>query len=438
MWVPVPDFRRIVRRLVWGLSLWTTVTAVRAVDPTPYPRTDSRKGLQVQMLDDALALGIRHAALNFNLAQALDVSGAPAGLHHDFGGRRWSFHRGYLEAMDAQVRELSSHGVVVSLILLNYEASDPGLRKLLLHPKYDPACPNHLSAFNTVTEEGRAAFAASMDFLAARWSGGDAETHGRIWNWIVGNEVNSHWFWSNRGLTTPSEFCADYERTVRIVHEAVRRHSAEARVFLSLEHHWNIPYPGGREGQVFPGRPFLEEFARRAREGGDFDWHLAFHPYPENLFEPRTWKDASAKPDWRTTPRITFRNLAALGDFLDQDALKFRGVRRRVILSEQGFHTPDGPDGEDVQAAGYCYAWKQVERLPWIDSFILHRHVDHGAEGGLRLGLWTRKPDSVATPDRKKRLYEIFRKAGTPEGDEAFRFALPIVGIPDWSALGTP
>ena len=37
---------------------------------------------------------------------------------------------------------------------------------------------------------------------------------------------------------------------------------------------------------------------------------------------------------------------------------------RRVILSEQGFHTPEGPDGETVQAAAYRYAWKKVSALP--------------------------------------------------------------------------
>ena len=36
-----------------------------------YPATASKKGLQVEMVDDALALGVKHAALNFNLSTKL-------------------------------------------------------------------------------------------------------------------------------------------------------------------------------------------------------------------------------------------------------------------------------------------------------------------------------------------------------------------------------
>lgn len=401
-------------------------------NPEPYPQPTSKKGLQVQMVDDAIALGIRHAALNFNLAQLIDPRGDTHNPTITREGRIHHFQRGYLEAMDQQIRSLSDRGIVVSLILLNYESADPELRRILLHPAYSPQCPNHLSAFNTITPEGRAWYEASIGFLAERWSRPDGR-HGRVWNWIVGNEVNSHWFWSNLGLTSSEAFAADYERTVRITHQAVRRHSKNGRVFLSLEHHWNIAYPGGKEGQVFPGRPFLEQFAKAARSRGDYDWHLAFHPYPEDLFNPRSWRDASAQPDWKTTPRITFRNLPVLGKFLGQPELQFQGRNRRVILSEQGFHTPDGPDGETVQAAAYCYAWHQVAGESGIDAFILHRHVDHAHEGGLRLGLWTHTPGSVATPDRRKPIYEVFRKADTLERDAAFAFALPLLGIESWN-----
>jgi len=101
-------------------------------------------------------------------------------------------------------------------------------------------------------------------------------------------------------------------------------------------------------------------------------------------------------------------------------------------LSEQGFHTPDGPQGEQLQAAAYCYAWHKVQSLDGIDAFILHRHVDHAQEGGLRLGLWTRREGSVADPERRKLIYEVFRVAGTAQQEEAFRFALPIIGIKEW------
>ena len=100
------------------------------------------------------------------------------------------------------------------------------------------------------------------------------------------------------------------------------------------------------------------------------------------------------------------------------------------------FRSP-GAEGELKQAAAYAYAYKRAEALPGIDSFILHRHVDHGAEGGLNLGLWTRRTDngSMADPAKKKRIYEVFQKAGGPEQEEAFRFALEVIGIKSWAEI---
>ncbi|MEN9674877.1 MAG: hypothetical protein RIS76_773 [Verrucomicrobiota bacterium] len=427
------EFRKCLAATLLALvSLFTAAAA--APNPQPFPPAASKKGLQVQMVEDALALGVKHAALNFNLAQLIDPSLGTNNPGWDHAGKTYRFHRSYLEALDQQIRPLSEHGVIVSLILLNYVSADPEVRRILQHPGYSTNCPNHLSAFQASTSEGRDWLVASMEFLADRWSRPDSR-HGRVWNWIVGNEVNSHWFWANMGRVGLEEFADDYLRTVRVVHAAVRQSSDHARVYVSLEHHWNLRYPGGDDQQAFPGRAFLDYFSRRAREGGDFDWNVAFHPYPENLFEPRTWKDASATGDWQTTPRITFRNLDQLMVYLERPELQYRGRTRRVILSEQGFHTPDGPDGEAIQAAAYCYAWRRVAALPGIDSFILHRHVDHAHEGGLNLGIWRRAPGSVATPGERKKLYDVFLRADTPRADDAFAFALPIIGITRWEEL---
>jgi hypothetical protein len=202
-------------------------------------------------------------------------------------------------------------------------------------------------------------------------------------------------------------------------------------VYVSLEHHWNIRNSEGDERQAFPARAFLDYFGRRAREGGDFDWHIAFHPYPENLFEPRFWNDKSATTNVLTTPRITFKNIELLPMYLRRPELLFHGRPRRVILSEQGFHTPTGPDGEITQAAAFCYAYKKIERLDGIDAFILHRHVDNANEGGLLLGLRSNQPrDGELLP--KKRIYDCFRAADTPEWKKAFGFALPIIGLESW------
>ncbi len=420
--------------LLWAalFVLALPASAVAEADGTAFPTPSSKKGLQVQMVDDAIALGIKHAALNVNLAQLLDVRSNTNNLTLRVGDRDFSFQRSYVEHLDRQIKALSDHEVVVSLILLYYRSSDETLNKLMLHPKYDPAAPNNLSAFNTTTPESATAFQACIEFLADRYSGRKAQ-HGRVWNYIVGNEVNSHWFWSNMGRVTMEEFADDYLRAVRTCHEAVRKYSANARVYLSLEHHWNIHYPGGDERQTFAGKPFIDYFARRARKGGDFDWNLAFHPYPENLFECRTWNDKSALPS-ADSPRITFKNLEVLQQYFQRPELLFNGKPRHIILSEQGFHSPDTAEGQTLQAAAYCYAYYKVAHLDGIDAFILHRHVDHGQEGGLNLGLWTRNKNSAnpAEPLARKKIYDVFKSADHADWEDVFKFALPLIGISDW------
>jgi hypothetical protein len=187
---------------------------------------------------------------------------------------------------------------------------------------------------------------------------------------------------------------------------------------------------------TFPGRAFVDYFNARARDGGNFDWNLAFHPYPEDLNNPRTWLDKTATRA-ENTPRITFKNLDLLPRYFDRPELLIHRQPRHIILSEQGFNTPNSPDGERVQAAAYCYAYYKVSRLAGIDSFILHRQVDHRDEDGLNLGLWRRNKASVSPsePAGKKMIYEVFRLADTPQWREAFAFALPVIGIRDWKEL---
>jgi len=392
----------------------------------------SKKGLQVQMVDDALALGIKHAALNVSLTSLIDLDGKPDSFRFKSDGREFAFHRGAVESIP--VKPLSDAGVRVTLILLCTTTSDPRLSRIV-RPAAAKEGPNGMTGFNVTDPEGRRYFRACVECLAERFSRAD-ERYGRVVGYIVGNEVNSHAEWYNIGPAPVEKVAREYLSAVRAAHGAVRKHSPDARVYISLEHHWTAK--GNADPlRACPGRRLLDEMNRLSKAGGDFDWHVAYHPYPENLFDPRTWRDKAALPN-ADTPKITFKNLEQLTAYLRRPEMLCHGKPRRVILSEQGFHTPDGKDGQTLQAAGFCYAWVKVSRLDGIDAFILHRHVDHAQEGGLRLGLWTHQPGTIATPAAKKKIYEVFRLADTPEWEKAFRFALPIIGIRSWDEVAPP
>lgn len=411
---------RLAVTLALGLW-WGTSPLTAATDETPFPDPDSKKGLQVQMVEDAIHLGVKHAALNVNLGQLMALVPGPQTEAFEFRGRVYHFRTSGLNQLSRKVKALHDAGALVYLILLAYPGGHDAVNEVLLHPGARTSRGYTVAAFNSVTPEGRAWLRATAAYLASRHSGEAAATHGRVWGYIVGNEANSHSMWYGRGPAAFPEVVADYEQAFYLVYEGVRAYSAHARVYVSLDHFWNQRMPHASPDAAGPGKEFIDRFAQLAKARGDYDWHLAYHPYPENLFNPRTWEDKSPTMD-ENTPRITFKNLEVLTRYLERPELQWQGQPRRIILSEQGFHSRNDDKGLADQAAGYVYAWEKIQGLPGIDAFIYHRHVDHREEGGLNLGLWERQPDSVATPARPKPIYALFCVAGTP----------------DWAAVAQP
>jgi len=418
--------RRLVASFICLLSASLADQSVRQ-NLEDFPKPPSIKGLQVQMVDDALALGIHHAGININLTALLDLEKQPGNAKRTVDGLEFSFNESYLKSLDAQIKPLSDRGVVVYGILIAYPSKQSPRDELVIHPDARQDYKYSVGGFNSKTPEGRAWLRAVSEEMAQRWSGAHPE-HGRVWGWIVGNEVNSHWLWYNMGRKTMVEAVSEYAQAFRLMHGAVRKASANARLYISFDHHWNIGMHGISAEEATPGRDFLDSFAKQT---SDLDWHIAWHPYPEDLGNPRAWADKTVTSD-EDTNKVTFKNLEVLCRHLRMPELLFKGEPRRVILSEQGFHTLLSPEGESLQAA---YAWEKCRRLPLVDAFIYHRHVDHAQEGGLRLGLWRNAPNSVVTPHSKKQIWDLFRIAGTSEWDTAAAPLLPVVGLKTWDEL---
>ena len=402
-------------------------------DRTPYPTRPSPKGLQVQMVPDALELGIHHAGLNITLngLLAAEKEAKPGQPTASADGFTFAINQKYAEAMDRQIKPLSDRGVSVTLIVITYRSPDERIRTLTVHPKADPAKGTTMAA-NTVTPEGRACYKALTDFIARRWSAADAP-HGRVWGWVVSNEVNSHHEWHQMGPASVEEVASQYEDQSRLAWESLRRHSANARIYLSLEHHWTTKNHANPL-MACPGRTLLELFAKRARERGDFDWNLAFHPYPSNLRDPRTWLDKVTFDD--NTPKVTFKNLEVLTKKLASTEMLYAGKPRRLSFTEQGFDLPRRPEGLAEQAAAYAYAWEKVVRLgDSVDAFHYHRHVDHSLENGLRFGLWSNKPGTISEPDQKRPIWFTLQVAGTPAWKAAAEPYLKTCGLKSWDEL---
>ncbi len=412
-----------------------------APNTAPFPQVLDKKGLQVQMSDDAESLGVQHAAINLDLAKImLNKQTSEQNITFASSGIDYYFDAAAVAALDTQIKAVSDNGTLVNLIVLLYRHDNEpnSAANILIHPDASrEAGAGPVYGFNTVTDEGMRYTTAAMEFIASRWARPD-QKFGRAVGFIVGNEVDAQWIWSNSGEKTIDEFLNGYSRALRVMSLASRKYYDKARTYTTLTQHWTVP-AGGNSQRFYPARDVIDRLNAISKQGGDFPWFLAYHPYPQDLFKPDFWNDTRAT-DSVDTEMITFKNIEVLPQYLSSQELLYKGEPRRIILSEQGCHTPGSGsnltlDAEKLQAACFAYAYYKIRFLPSIDSFILHRHVDHKLEGGLNLGLWAVdfSIDNPNAPLREKYSYNVFKYIDTARSLEVTDFAKSIIGIKDWA-----
>lgn len=380
----------------------------------PYPVTDTKKGLQISDAADAANLGVKHSAINVNEGDFLmpaPVEGDTIYFEHD--GQTYYFRKSHVERMDKDFIELTEIGCVITLILLNSPHwrvdIDPAFWEVIKHPAYTGTADDGtglISAFNLVTEEGLRYYRAFVAFLADRYTRED-KRYGRCVGMIVGNEVDAGYIWCNSGEMDMETYMREYATALRVTWQTAAAIYSGMRVYISLDHFWNIAMDDKQPLRYYKPRDMLIFLNELATEEGQIPWHIAYHPYPEDLNYPDFWNDKLATPD-DDAPIVTFKNLEVLARFTYRKEFLYKGERRRIILSEQGFNSHWTEASEILQACAYGRAYRKVMEIPEIDSFILHAHRDNLHEFGLSLGLWRRKKDSDEL-DAPKPIYAVFK-----------------------------
>lgn len=392
-----------------------------------YPVATTIKGLQVKVLEDALTLGLGHAALNVNLPCIVQATNNNQAISFRMEGKTFYFNRSYMEMLDGRIKALSERQIVVNLIILvrpEWQGvwGDPDLTPLLMHPSFHP--DGIVSAFHVTTADALLLYRACLAFLAERYMRPDQQ-YGRACGWIIGNEVNAPWIYSNCGETDMSVFLSEYHIALRTAFYTARQYYAQARVYISLDHCWNMLLePNDR--RFYKGKAFLEALNENIRQEGNFDWNVAYHPFPEDLSKADFWNDKLAKRSF-DTEKITFKNIEILPEFLKQEVFRYCGRSRRIILSEQGLCAGHTPETEQLQADAFVLAYKKIAEIPEIDSFIYHSHIDEHNEG-LFLGL-------LADDGRERPIHRCFSRIDSKEGDELLCDAVRRIGAVHWRAI---
>ena len=402
-----------------------------AKNKTPYKEPLSKKGLLIEIseISDAFSLGVCNVIINIPFDTLIG-----SGIDYEYDGEIYHFDKNVVAAYDKTISMFSNKSMNVSAILLNrYNPNVPEL----FYPgtKHEGSIMYH--NFNAATEDGYKYIKATASFLASRYDGSDSD-HGRIQNWIVGNEINNQ-NWNYVGPMPLNDYVREYVRSFRVFYNAIKSCQAEARVFFSLDNNWN---QGNDNSITYTAKDTLTAVANEISAHGNVDWGLAYHPYCVPTVEPEFWDDFSTgQVSWSTDSKVVnFANLSILTDYMQQSfMLDTKGNVRHIILSEQGFTSESATRGtvEELQAASFAYAYYIVDSNPYIDAFILSRQIDAPSEvkSSLAFGLWTTNAteDVNIKPYRKKYIWNVFKnidkQATTLEYSE---FAKEIIGIENW------
>ena len=326
-----------------------------------YKTQASKKGLQIElkMLDDAFNLGVKHASTNIAFNQILGN-----GIDYNYNGKTYHFNKAVVESYDKTISAFSGKDMTVTAIILNgYNEAHPEL----MYPNMPRRDSIFYYMFNASSKEGAETTEAIASFLAERYNGKDNK-HGKVSNWIIGNEINNQQW----------NYVGDMDV----------RSSSTDRVFYSLDYNWNNEINNKNK---YGGKQIVDHFNSLVLEHGDIDWGLAYHPYPAPMTEPEFWDDGE-KTGWIKdnfdSPVINFANLNKLTDYFAQDALKKHdGSVRHIMLTEEGFTATNPERGiiENEQAAAFAYSYYLVDSNPYIEAYILSRQVDAPLE--VRHGL---------------------------------------------------
>ncbi|WP_226895384.1 DUF5722 domain-containing protein, partial [Luteolibacter marinus] len=356
--------------------------------------------------------------------------GAGGGLPVTHGGRTWMLNPEVVASYDRMIRQAAERECMLSAIILMQPPGDSPSGSWIRtagHP--DAASPGIYVLPNFTSREGVNAYAAAMNFLAERYSRPDGE-FGRVHHWIMHNEVNSGFFWSNAGDKSSITYLDLYQKSMRTAHLLARQYDANATALISLEHCWTISL----DPRAHPARELLGHLVDFSRKEGDFPWAIAFHPYAQDLTNPRVWEDKEATFDIGT-PYLTYRNIEVLDAWARQPRVAYRGRPREIQLTEQGVNSPDyDPATLSAQAASMAYVWKKIEKLATVRAFQYHLWADDHSEGGLRLGL-RKFGDDPEDPLGIKPIWHVYRAIGTDHEEEAFEFAKEIIGIRNWEEV---
>ena len=381
-----------------------------------FDKSTGIKGIDDFNPSDFENLGVKTGKLNLILVDLIDTAVNPAETIN-IDGIEIGINKARADSFVSQIKQLNDVGMVMWVVCLNISADVANDMSPMILNESVPT-NNKIYGWNTKDPLGARYYRAIFEYLGQRTS---SMTGAQLPHFIIGNEVDAHSAWHNMGLISEDDFTEQYARSMRLADLALAKYHPEFRTYISLTHFWNKSFLTDQL-KSFKPLTFMDKFNTLVEKEGDFPWQVAYHPYPQSLFQPAFWNDTSAPLDFNAD-YLTPKNLEVLPQFMRQERFLFDGHPRDIALTEQGFHTLNGD--EDLQAAAYAYSFHKYRYLPGVNGYILHRYQDHPNEGGLLLGVY----DFDGNP---KKSYNVLKFADTPSWKNEFDQYLFKLPFSDW------
>ncbi len=343
----------------------------------PKAKRGTKKGLKTVIASDeyvqkAIDLKCSHVIADFPLEGFLNGSD----LAYEYEGKTYYFSSSIL-FYQSILKKLRKNGIVVSGVF--YLADRSLTRYMLPSAARGDRSRSTTFSLNTANKK-RKKLEALFSCLGHYFTTGGA----LMGNWVFGNESNNYRTYCYSGNVSYATYIRRYCESYRMFNTAVKSQYKNARVYISLDHNWNLSFklPGS-----YNAGKFLASVAKKLRATGDIHFDLALHPYPSPEQDPRFWIRGPLVSDTSDTQQYTMYNISVMADYLK----KTYGEDVHIILPETGINSKyRGKEMQNAQAASIAYSYYLTEFDPNIDMIGIHREMDDPSEAtiGFYVGLY--------------------------------------------------